>query len=544
MKKKRSSSISRRQALKGIATALAAPSWLAGCATEEGEPPAAAPASHAEPTASGTPTEACEAAQGKAAVITHGPLTGGVTDERLVISARLDGPATVRYRLQPEGGEAFHSECVVAVKESDFAVRLVVDGLPANKRYTITPEVDGKEDAAHAIGSGTFPETGKAAAFSFAFGACQRHNSEATDVISAGKTFDVIAGLKERPLFFAQTGDWTYPDYDFAPSSGGGFAGVDKDGNNYTTSPEALAKSYHKRLDPTYPMRKVLKEVPLAHVWDDHDHAQNNSWKGVSGEQSDRVDAFERYLPTYGLPKSRLGVWQQFSVGDCDFWLTDMRSQRTNIEDAIQVTRSASGNDIESVAFVEPEGHTMLGSEQLAWLIEGLKASSATWKFIFWPVEINPYYSKFLDLGVEIKVPLVLDAAGDGFAGYPTERDQILKLHVDGTVKNMVFLTGDSHESAMRKGTADCPPIFMAAALDINKSPLMGMVNLLGPKYGLSVDDAWTEWWQGSGGKEADENRNGFGRIKVVPGAEQKLILECIDFEGTTLHTMEIDAVA
>ncbi len=537
--------VSRRQVLRGMAAAaVVGPAWVTGCGSEPEDTPPDKPATHVEPISSGSPAATCADPAGKSAKITHGPLTGGVTDGRIVISARLDGPASVRFRLKPKGGGAeLYTDCVLAEKSQDYAVRLVMSDLPADSRYDIFPEVDGSEDASHAISCQTFPTAGTVAALSFAFGACQRHNDKPTDVISAGKTYDVIADLKEQPLFFCQTGDWTYPDYDFAPSSGGGFAGVDADGNNYTVFPEHLAKSYHKRLDPDYPMTKVLNKVPLAHVWDDHDFAQNNAWSGVAGKQSDRVDAFERYLPSYALPKSRGGVWQQFSAGHCDFWLVDMRSQRTHIDEAVKVTWSDDGNAITAVEFSEPPGHTMLGAEQLDWLIDSLKASTATWKFIFFPIEINPYYSKFLDLGIEIMVPMVLNAVGDGYAGYPTERDKILELHKSGAVKNMVFLTGDSHEAAMRKGTADCPPIFMAAALDINKSPLMGMVRTLGPKFGLSVDEAWTEWWQGKGGKDADEDRNGFGRIRVITEPGDKLICECIDFEGKTLHTMEVEAV-
>ena len=289
--------LSRRGLLRGLAaSALVGPPWLAACESDEGESgqPPAAPKTMAEPQSSPGAAAECAQPAGKAAAISHGPLTGGNTDSRLVISARLDGPASVRFRLVPEGGEAFYSECVLAEAAQDFAVRLVMADLPAGTRYEIVPEVDGAQDKTHAISSHTFPAISTAAPLSFAFGSCQRHNSAATEIISAGKTFDVIAALPEQPLFFAQTGDWTYPDYDFAPSSGGGFAGVDADGNNYTVFPEALAKSYHKRLDPEYPMRKVLAKVPLAHVWDDHDFAQNNSWSGVSGKQSDRVDAFER----------------------------------------------------------------------------------------------------------------------------------------------------------------------------------------------------------------------------------------------------------
>lgn len=539
--------VSRRQVLKGLAAvAVAGPGLLAAGCGSEGEaddpkPDLCKVDDMTPPTSSGAVKDSCGDPVGKGAAITHGPLTGGATDTRLVISARLSGPASVRFSLTSDAGDLLESACVVSEQGDDYAVKVVVEGLKPDTRYTIVPQVDGAADAAHTITSRTFPEAGKEIGFTFTFGSCQTHSKTTTESVSGGAIFTQMANEKELPAFFAQTGDWTYPDYAFSKGAGpGGFGGTDKDGNNYTVFPEEIAKSYHRRLDPDYQMSALFSKIPIAHVWDDHDFAQNNAWRGVTGKQSDRVDAFERYLPVYALPKSRLGVWQQFSLGNVDFWMLDMRSQRDNIEDAVvtvwddPVKRTA----IESVSFVEPEGFTMLGQEQLDWLINGLRCSKARWKVVFCPVEINPYYSKFLELGANLKVPLVVEAAGDGYAGYPTERQKILDLHAKGEVKNIIFLTGDSHHAAMRKGDATCPPIVMAAALDQNQSPLMKAVQALGAKHNVDVDEAWSEWWQGKNGSK--ENRNAYGRIRVETSPKHKLICEVVDFEGAVQHTMEV----
>lgn len=84
----------------------------------------------------------------------------------------------------------------------------------------------------------------------------------------------------DKPAFFAQIGDWTYPDYAFTDG------GLDEQGNNHTVYPDELKKAWRRRFTKQYPLRNLLQKVPLAHVWDDHDFAENNAWKGISGSQA------------------------------------------------------------------------------------------------------------------------------------------------------------------------------------------------------------------------------------------------------------------
>jgi ribosomal protein S4 len=62
---------------------------------------------------------------------------------------------------------------------------------------------------------------------------------------------------------------------------------------------------------------------------------------------------------------------------------------------------------------VEPPGHSVLGPEQMQWLLDALQASKATWKFLFLPVEINPRYDALLNKAMtELPVPILLEAVG------------------------------------------------------------------------------------------------------------------------------------
>lgn len=71
----------------------------------------------------------------------------------------------------------------------------------------------------------------------------------------------------------------------------------------------------------------------------------------------------------------------------------------------------------------------MLGHAQKAWLLAGLRASTATFKFIAGPVPFtSPSYDKW--------------------GGFPTERDEILAFILANQVQGVVFLSADLHYAA------------------------------------------------------------------------------------------------
>lgn len=519
----RARTLTRRQILRGLA--LAPVAVAAACADDGQTSSSDAKASSDGGSDAGADSQAACEPVGKGAAITHGPLSGGATATTLRAAVRLDGPAQVYFTATPvEGGASLTSSCRVASAADDFAAVCDFAGLSAATRYELVPVVDGVAQPARAIRSRTFAAPQTASDFSFAFGSCCRYSDDGAPTNSQGKVFEVAHGWAEKPWFFAQIGDWTYPDYAFAKS------GLDSQGNNHTVYPEELAKAWRRRLTDKYPLRKLLAEMPLAHVWDDHDFAENNAHRDVTGKQSDRVAAFARYLPSYPLAASAGGVWQQFSVGHCDFFLVDMRSQRSDIKAAIQLTVQPDGS--KKGVLQEPPGHTLLGPEQLAWLINGLKTSKAVWKFVFLPVEINPRYDVLMNEALNLGVGLLIEAIGDMWCGYKTERQKLLDLHTSGAVKNMVFLTGDAHMAAMLQREAQCPPVFMAANLDITQAPIIDLAE----QFGFPRATFWPEWTQDGTGE------NTIGRVRVVTQPNHQLICESWGASGQLLHSMTIAA--
>lgn len=465
---------------------------------------------------------------GANAAISHGPISGGSTATSVRLAVRLSGPAKVQFRLQAKGGGApIDSECGLAQESDDFSVVVQAIGLVAATEYAVTPIIDDAAIPERAIYTRTFSPAGTSTEFSFVFGSCCRYDDLGTASTTMGKTFELVEKLPEKPWFFAQAGDWTYPDYAFVKQ-----VGKDAAGNNYTVFPAEIAKAWRRKLTDKYPIRKVLAAMPLAHIWDDHDFAENNSHKAVTGSQSARMAAFRRYLPTFDLPGGDLGAWQRFSVGHCDFFLVDMRSQRTDVKAAILKEKQADGTFKYSLK--EPAGHTMLGQTQLNWLMDGLKTSKALWKIVILPVEINPRYDVLMQESLKLGISLLIEAIGDSWSGYPSERKQLLDLHTSGAVKNMVFLTGDAHMGAMAQRDASCPPIFMSANLDIDQAPIMDFL----VQFNIDPKPIWPQWFQDSTGE------NTIGRVRVVTAPGHQLVFEAWGHSGQVLHSMTIEAQA
>jgi len=83
---------------------------------------------------------------------------------------------------------------------------------------------------------------------------------------------------------------------------------------------------------------------------------------------------------------------------------------------------------------------TMLGMQQLKWLLEGLRVSTATWKVVVTSVPLS------VPKGGGMTVPGYDGWAGgsDG-TGFERERQAIVDAILEEKMKNVVFLGGDVH---------------------------------------------------------------------------------------------------
>lgn len=362
--------------------------------------------------------------------ITHGPISGEVTDTAATVWARGSQTGTVKFELSTNvkfTGKPL-AQSITVTLPADFTAETRFEKLtPGTLYYYRATLSDGTEASAPALGQfTTAPAPSKKAAVNFVFGACLGGQSYCRDPQNGWAIFNTM--LATKPNFFLVTGDGVYVDAACAadknvPGSEGPFETLDGFRNRYR---------YH--LEDT-PYKQFLAQTPVYVSWDDHEVrddyggpalARQNKALLLAGQQ-----AFFEYWPitTSSVVTDPYRLYRRFSYGGhADFFVLDTRSYRDpNVNwDPNPRTQKAK---------------TLLGAEQFAWLQKELASSKATWKFIVSSVPLA-YPTGFPQPEVD---------GNDGWAngtnrgGYETELMALLFYLSDQKVNNVVFLTGDTH---------------------------------------------------------------------------------------------------
>lgn len=189
-------------------------------------------------------------------------------------------------------------------------------------------------------------------------------------------------------------------------------------------------------------LQAVHAKSPFINIWDDHEVANNSYKDGAQNHQDDEgdyevrknaaVQAFNEWLPIREVNP----LYRKFSFGALAeiFMLDERLAGRTAPVDSL------THPDLNS-----PD-RTMLGAEQLKWLKEGLLSSEAQWKIIG-----NQVIYSYLNWGYEPNFTLNLDS----WDGYPAEQRDIAEFLQKNSVRDVVFVTGDTHTSWAFEVTVD-----------------------------------------------------------------------------------------
>lgn len=150
-------------------------------------------------------------------------------------------------------------------------------------------------------------------------------------------------------------------------------------------------------------------------IWDDHDFGPNDSDRGFFNKDK-TLSAFKLFWanPTYGI-NGKPGITTFFQWGDVDFFLMDDRYYKTP-------NNRKTGK------------RTILGDDQIEWLIDNLTYSNAPFKII--------------TIGGQFLNP---NPGGENYSTYSEEREQILKLIEKEGIEGVIFLTGDIHRTELTK---------------------------------------------------------------------------------------------
>lgn len=332
-----------------------------------------------------------------AAVLTDGPLIGGVTDNSAKVFVRTDSSASVVIELSKDASLASSilTPPVWTLAEVDFTTIVKLTDLQPQTTYYYRILVDGIPQQNAPFPSFTsFPSPGATKDFSFAV---------VSDLVSVNKfpadPAPVYAQvMAETPAFVLQIGDFDHRD---------------------PKTLEAM-RQMHREVRGPYTasgldfFRYIAPRFPVFHVWDDHDYGANNGDKTFPGRLA-ALKAFQEYYPTPDLANPVAGIWHKFTYGQAEFFMLDLRSQRDPnfIPDGPRKSM-LDGNRI-------PNG-------QKAWLKISLLTSTARWKFLISSVPFNP-----------------TSKPKDGWGAFVTEWAEIVNFIRQFGIQGVIVISGDLH---------------------------------------------------------------------------------------------------
>lgn len=346
-----------------------------------------------------------------------GPMLGYSTMREVGIWLQMEeqGYAAIRYWPQADKSDMKISEIFYVERYKANTATVSIGPLEPGVIYEYSVIVNNQEtDKIHEFTTQSLWQwRTDAPAFDFIAGSCVYINDEAYD--RPGKGYGSDYGI------FEKIAD---EDADFMVWLGD---------NNYLREADYESRSgiYHRythsREVPE--LQRLLRSMHHYAIWDDHDFGPNDSDGTYWGKEITR-EAFVDFWanPNYGVHGLE-GITGTFTWNDCEFFLLDNRWNRT--------PPSAEGQ--------------ILGDDQIRWLIDRLRGSKASFKFIC--------------VGGQV----VSDFAGfENHAVYGAERKKLLGLLDDYDIENVVFLTGDRHHSEVSKYvTPDGQVIW-----DVTASPL------------------------------------------------------------------------
>ena len=333
-----------------------------------------------------------------------GPMLADVTQRGAVVWVQTEGATEVRVVATPVEGDAPAVEAAAATTAAGTASARLF-GLAPGAAYDVAVYADGVD-----VTPRTYPTRVTTQplwqyredppTFTAAFGSCYYNNDAPFDRPGrpyGGPTAVFESIRQKRPDLMLWLGDNVY------------LREVD------WWSPEGIDYRYrHARSEPD--LQPLLAAAAHYATWDDHDYGPNNSDRSYIHKGA-ALETFADYWPnpTYGLP-SVPGTFTQFEWADTEFFVLDDRYHRAPNNAPLRE-------------------RTILGAEQLQWLLDALTASRATFKVV-----VN---------GGQILNPVEVFETYVNVA--PRERqvllDQIAARRIDG----VVFLSGDRHHGELMR---------------------------------------------------------------------------------------------
>lgn len=339
--------------------------------------------------------------------IQSGPMVGYCEMKEAMIWLQTTNEALVEIEYYEKGNSAkiYKSESYKTHSENAFTCHVILNKLAPGKKYLYSVFVNNEKLSFPYETSFTSKKIWQwreqAPDFTIALGSCAYVNEEAVDRPGKGygSNYSIFESINSKnPDIMLWMGDNVYlreADWD---SKTGIY-------HRYTHSRSV------KELQP------LLAKTQNFAIWDDHDFGPNDSDRSFYNKHLTQ-QAFKDFWAnkTYGLDAlQKEGIHSVFSWSDVDFFLLDNRFFR-------------SPNDRKTGE------RTILGKEQLEWLIDALSSSKPSFKIIAIGGQVLNTAARF-----------------ENYACYNEEKKYLLDQIKANNIKGVVFLSGDRHFTELSK---------------------------------------------------------------------------------------------
>ena len=383
--------------------------------------------------------------------VVDGVASGDVGSDGLgVVWARTDRPSrmVVEWSTTDSFRDAQRVVGPIATPETDFAAKTILTDLPPGQqivyRVGFTDLSNPKARSFPGLGRFRTPHRDALGDVRFAWGGDVAGQGYGIDPSRGGmRIFESIRST--QPDFFLHSGDHIYADNPILAEvkldDGTLWKNLVTEGTSKVaeTLAEFRDRYRYNRLDEA--VRRFHAEVPVLAQWDDHEVLNNwypgeilddprYSVKSVDLLVARARQAFFEHSASRVNTAHPTRVYRQVRQGgQLEVFLLDERTYRG------PNSANQQAEDSATTAF--------LGPNQLRWLIDGLKRSTATWKVV----------ASDMPLGLVVRdTPSGFEALANGDPGAPSGRErELARLLADlkrSQVKNVVWLTADVHYAA------------------------------------------------------------------------------------------------
>ncbi len=419
-------------------------------------------------------------AQYEAQVLRSGPMLGYAEMKEVLLWVQTIQPAVVQFQYwdNEEPDIRYRTNAAQTDYPTALTAKIILDRVEPGRDYTYQLIINGEVVERPYPTTFSTPELWQwrtdPPAFSMALGSCFYANEPAYDRPGTpyGGEYQIFTSIYEKdPDVMLWLGDNVYlREADWYSRTG------------------IMHRNTHARALPE--LQPLLASTHHYAIWDDHDFGPNNSNRSFHMKEVTE-EAFELFWgnPTFGLPGLG-GITTFFKWADVDFFLLDDRYFRSP-------NSRRSGE------------RTMIGEEQLEWIIDALVSSRAPFKM----VAIG---------GQVLNTAQVYETYNNLFSD---EREYLLRRIEEEDIKNVIFLTGDRHHTELShyvNGAGN-------DVYDWTVSPLTSGAN-------TNVTETNRMRVEGT----LVQQRN-FGIMEVFgPRTERKLRMTVYDVEGEELWSREI----